>query len=101
MCWLVLVLRGHGLLHRTGVQDPRAQLNHRAQLHLRVGCLAGTTRHESFLHQQMWRVRKQPPPQANLERVHKMLAVQQPLRFRLDKVTQLCVRDRFRGGIDR
>ena len=34
--WRVLVLRGHGLLHRD-VQDP-AQLDHRALLHLRVGC---------------------------------------------------------------
>ena len=52
LCWLVLVLRGHGLLHRD-VQDP-AQLDHRALLHLRVGLwLAGTTRHASFLHQRM------------------------------------------------
>ena len=36
LCWLVLVLRGHGLLHRD-VQDP-AQLDHRARPHLRVGC---------------------------------------------------------------
>ena len=36
LCWLVLVLRGHGLLNRD-VQDP-AQLDRRAQLRLRVGC---------------------------------------------------------------